>query len=295
MLLHMVPHSNSNKMRIKGKEIDLKNIGKIILSIALGTGIGLIVYGIFLYFNIAIFGWNLGLIFAPLAAGYVETVVANRILGRNLGAISAFILFIDTTVYSFILKNPTLGTNLITAGSIIVILQAAFPTLINYILLVIIGAIISNLSWSFKKIIRTLKKIKSHIRWETENIEEEIIEEDIYFDENESNERLNSLNFFFITSTDMENRKHELLGIYQSEVVIENKVKIKLKDDELEKKNLKNIKEGKDKCLINLSKKIKEAGGNGILDLHIQYGLIGLGTDYIHITATGMGINILKE
>ncbi len=291
----MVPQSNSNKMKIKGKEIDLKNIGKIILSIALGTGIGLIVYGIFLYFNIAIFGWNLGLIFAPLAAGYVETVVANRILGRNLGAISAFILFIDTTVYSFILKNPTLGTNLITAGSIIVILQAAFPTLINYILLVIIGAIISNLSWSFKKIIRTLKKIKSHIRWETENIEEEIIEEDIYFDENESNERLNSLNFFFITSTDMENRKHELLGIYQSEVVIENKVKIKLKDDELEKKNLKNIKEGKDKCLINLSKKIKEAGGNGILDLHIQYGLIGLGTDYIHITATGMGINILKE
>lgn len=291
----MVPQSNSNKMKIKGKEINLKNIGKIILSIALGTGIGLIVYGIFLYFNIAIFGWNLGLIFAPLAAGYVETVVANRILGRNLGAISAFILFIDTTIYSFILKNPTLGTNLITAGSIIVILQAAFPTLINYILLVIIGAIISNLSWSFKKIIRTLKKIKSHIRWETENIEEEIIEEDIYFDENESNERLNSLNFFFITSTDMENRKHELLGIYQSEVVIENKVKIKLKDDELEKKNLKNIKEGKDKCLINLSKKIKEAGGNGILDLHIQYGLIGLGTDYIHITATGMGINILKE
>ena len=291
----MVPQSNSNKMKIKGKEINLKNIGKIILSIALGTGIGLIVYGIFLYFNIAIFGWNLGLIFAPLAAGYVETVVANRILGRNLGAISAFILFIDTTIYSFILKNPTLGTNLITAGSIIVILQAAFPTLINYILLVIIGAIISNLSGSFKKIIRTLKKIKSHIRWETENIEEEIIEEDIYFDENESNERLNSLNFFFITSTDMENRKHELLGIYQSEVVIENKVKIKLKDDELEKKNLKNIKEGKDKCLINLSKKIKEAGGNGILDLHIQYGLIGLGTDYIHITATGMGINILKE
>ena len=102
MLLHMVPQSNSNKMKIKGKEIDLKNIGKIILSIALGTGIGLIVYGIFLYFNIAIFGWNLGLIFAPLAAGYVDTVVANRILGSNLGAISAFILFIDTTVYSFI-------------------------------------------------------------------------------------------------------------------------------------------------------------------------------------------------
>ena len=94
-------------MKIIGKEIDLKYIGKVLLSIAIGTAAGLIVYAIFLYFNIAIFGWNLGLIFAPLGAGYAETVVANRTIGRNLGAISAFILFIDTTFYSFILKNPT--------------------------------------------------------------------------------------------------------------------------------------------------------------------------------------------
>ena len=125
-------------MKIKDHEIDFRYAGKVVLSIALGTGFGLIVYAIFLYFKIAIVGWNLGLIFAPLGAGYVETVVANRLLGKDLGAISAFILFIDTTIYSFILKNPTLGMNLITAGSIIVILQAAFPTLINYILLVII-------------------------------------------------------------------------------------------------------------------------------------------------------------
>ena len=123
-------------MKIKGHEVDFKYIAKVVISIGAGTGFGLIVYVIFLYLNIAIFGWNLGLIFAPLGAGYVETVVANRLLGRNLGAISAFILFIDTTFYSFILKNPTLGMNLITAGSIIIILQAAFPTLVNYILLV---------------------------------------------------------------------------------------------------------------------------------------------------------------
>ena len=42
-------------------------------SIAVGTATGLTSYFFFLYFNIAIFGWNLGLIFAPLIAGYVET------------------------------------------------------------------------------------------------------------------------------------------------------------------------------------------------------------------------------
>ncbi len=113
----MVPQSNLNNMKIKGHEVDFKYIAKVIISIGIGTAFGLIVYGVFLYFHIAIFGWNLGLIFAPLAAGYAETIVANRILGKNLGAISAFILFIDTVIYSFILKNDTLGMNLITAGS----------------------------------------------------------------------------------------------------------------------------------------------------------------------------------
>jgi hypothetical protein len=244
-------------MKIKDHEVDFRYAGKVVLSIALGTGFGLIVYAIFLYFKIAIVGWNLGLIFAPLGAGYVETVVANRLLGKDLGAISAFILFIDTTIYSFILKNPTLGMNLITAGSIIVILQAAFPTLINYILLVIIGALMSNISWAGKKIAAQLKKIRGHVRWETQS-QEVHVEQELYFDENESNKRLNSLNFFFLTSPDMEDRSHDILGIYQTEIIIENKVKIQLKDDEIEEKRLLNIKEGKDECLINLANKLRQ-------------------------------------
>ena len=279
-------------MKIRNKEIDLNYIKKTVLCIGLGTGIGLIVYGIFLHFNIAIFGWNLGLIFAPLAAGYVETVAANRILGKNLGAISAFILFVDTTFYSFILKNPTLGMNVITAGSIVIILQAAFPTLVNYILLVIIGTVISNFKWVSGKVKRFLKKARFHIRWETTS-EEVFIDEPIYFDENESNRKLNSMGFFFYTSTDMPQKRHELLGIYQSEVIMENEEKISLKHDRLEDNRLANIKKGKDKCLTQLAEKIKQNGGNGILDLDIQYGLIGVGGDNIHIIATGMGIKLI--
>ena len=279
-------------MKIRNKEIDLKYIRNTAFCIGLGTGIGLIVYGLFLHFNIAIFGWNLGLIFAPLAAGYAETVLANRILGKNLGAISAFILFIDTTFYSFILKNPTLGMNIITAGSVVIILQAAFPTLINYILLVIIGTAISNFKWVSGKVVRFLKKARYHIRWETTNEEIPIIEETVYFDENESNQKLNSMNFFFFTNTDLPQWHHELIGIYQSEVIMENEEKISLKHDKLEDNRLINFKKSKDECLVKLVEKIKENGGNGILDLDIQYGLIGVGGDNIHIVATGMGIKL---
>ena len=118
-------------MKTEKKNEKVKYIREAVLCITIATVVGLVVYQIFLYFKIAIFGWNLGLIFAPLAAGYVETIVARRIIGEDIGAISAFLLFAYTTFYSFILKNPSLGMNFITIGSIIVILQAAFPTLIN--------------------------------------------------------------------------------------------------------------------------------------------------------------------
>lgn len=278
-------------MKIKDKKLDFKHIGKSLLCIGLGTGVGLIVYGIFLYFNIAIFGWNLGLIFAPLAAGYVETIAANRILGKNLGAISAFILFIHTTYYSFILKNPTLGVNIITAGSIVVILQSAFPTLVNYILLVIIGALISNFKWVIKKFVSTSKRVITNtFRWETPHVEEE--ESIPFFDEDESNRKLNSMQFFYITSTDITTRNHDIIGVYQSEVILDNKEIISVKRDEIEDARLISIKKGKDECLIKLVELIKSQSGNGVLDLNIRYGLIGLGGDNIHITATGMGIKI---
>lgn len=280
-------------MKILGREVDWEYALKANICIAAGTGLGILVYVIFLYFNIAIFGWNLGLIFAPVAAGYVETVLAHRILGDDLGAISAFILFIDTTFYSFILKNPTLGMNLITAGSIIVILQAAFPTLINYILIVIIGTIASNFSWAFKRITNPIKRF---IRKHQGKPEEEIdVEEILYFDEAKSNNKINSLDFFFLTSTDI-NQPHENLEVFTSDIIIENKFSIDMKGvEDLEKARLVAIKKAKDECLIRFADEIKEKGGNGVLDLDINFGIIGLGGDHIHVTATGMGIKFIDR
>lgn len=282
-------------MKLNFKKHDVKYNRRAIFSVAAGTGIGLIVYLIFLYFHIDIYGWNLGLIFAPLAAGYVETAVANRLIGEDVGALSAFILFLYTTFYSFILKNPTLGINFITAGSILVILQAAFPTLINYIILVGLGGFLSGFAKHIKNLenrIKTLIQNQNTFAWETKD---EVKEEPLpHFDEYASNVKLNSLGFYFLTSTDMKDRAHDTVGIYQSEVVIEKDAKlITLEPEIAELEQLRKIKEGKDECLIKLANQIKKYGGNGIIDLTINYTLIGLGGDSIQITAMGMGVNII--
>ena len=113
------------------------------------------------------------------------------------------------------------------------------------------------------------------------------------YDETGSNEKINGLDFFFITSSDMKTRKHDIIGIYQSEIILEkDKNLIKLGPQKAEIKQLNNIKAGKDECLIRLSEQNKKNGGNGVLDLSMTYNLIGVGGDNIQITARGMGINI---
>ena len=284
-----------SNMEFRNKEIDKKQMAKSIFCISVGTAAGLLVYGIFLFFHIDIFGWNLGLIFAPLAAGYVETILADRIIGENIGAISAFILFIDTTFYSFILKNPTLGWNIITAGSIIVILQAAFPTLINYILLVVVGGILSNFFKTIKKYETNIKnriQNQQFFRWETKDVEIETESLPVY-DEQESNQMINSAEFYFITSPSMKDKKYEIIQLFHSEVIVEkNKKIINAEPEKAEYLQLIRIKDGKDECLIKLLSKIKNAGGNGILDLSINYSLIGYSGESIQITAMGIGVLI---
>ena len=273
-------------MKIKDKEFTFGEFIKSNICIAAGTAIGLLVYWFSYVHHIAIFGYNLALIFAPLTAGFVETVLAKKLLGKNIGAISAIILFVDTTIHSFILKNPSLGMNFITAGTVVVILQAAFPTLLNYIIMVVIGATISNFKFVKKTIKRFFKKSDSD-----EPDEEEI--EEKYFDEKKSNEKLNNLDFIFITSTDMADKEFDIIDIFNSEVLLGNKDPISVKQfDLIENNRLVAIKEGKDECLVKLVDKIKENGGNAIMDLDIQYGLAGPGGENIYISATGMGIYI---
>ena len=65
---------------------------------------------------------------------------------------------------------------------------------------------------------------------------------------------------------------------------------IHVNPEKYEKDTLKMLKKAKDTVLIKIANDIKANGGNGILDLKIEYGLIGLGGDSFQITAMGMGV-----
>ena len=280
-------------MKLEKNEDRLKYIREAILCITIATVIGLIVYQIFLYFKIAIFGWNLGLIFAPLIAGYAETILAKKMIGEDIGAISAFILFAYTTFYSFILKNTALGWNIITIVSIIVILQAAFPTLINYLIIRVGLRTLLYIIGIFKKITGFIyRKIKSFIyKYILKKDEKPEIVMTYEFDERKSNETLNNLDFYFITSTDVLDWRIINLGQFHSTVIIEKAtIRTPPEPEEYEKETLYNLKKGKDECLISLVNKIKAAGGNGIIGLDIQYSMVGLGGECYQVTALGMGI-----
>lgn len=42
-----------------------------------------------------------------------------------------------------------------------------------------------------------------------------------------------------------------------------------------------------------ICEEIKSSGGNAVVDLNIQYGLIGLGGDSFQISAMGMGVKLM--
>lgn len=271
----------------------LGNLQKAFNCIVIGTASGLAVYAIFLYLNIAIFGWNLGLLFAPLVAGYVETIVARKIIGEDIGAISAFILFLVTVAYGFIINNPTLGYNIITVGSIVIIIQAAIPTFINYFGIVVIVGTLSYLTGFFKKI---MDKIRDYIRKRQNKPKKEVIDTVKLFSETESNNVLNSQNFIYMTSTDPKDLDYDIIGFfYVTKIVDRNNHLINLTPEKVERQHLNDLKYGKDECLIKLADEVKEAGGNGVVDLDILYFLNGIGGTEFQIVARGMAIKIREE
>lgn len=91
--------------------------------------------------HLVIFGFNIMYIVSPLIAGFVETFIARRKYGKSTGAISALLTFILINIYGWFLpgwyypKEPV-TFSLITIIAIVLTIQAAFPTLMNYILFV---------------------------------------------------------------------------------------------------------------------------------------------------------------
>lgn len=121
-----------------------------LIAISLGIIVGLGSAFLSVAWNLVIFGFNIMYIISPLIAGFVETIIARRIYGRSTGAISALITFILINAYGWLSpgwiypKEP--GTlSIITIIALGLMIQAAFPILVNYILFVVVVGIFLRL------------------------------------------------------------------------------------------------------------------------------------------------------
>lgn len=279
------------KMKIRGKE--LSDIGLAALCIGSGTLIGILSYAFCLAIHLDIFGWNLGLVISPLVAGYVETQISMKYLNETTGAISAYILFFITVIYGFIINNPTLGLNGITIGSFFIILQAAFPTLINYFLIVVVLGVLSYIFGFFKRITDgiyyTIKREYCNLMGKDFIIEIKNDETLVF-----QNININELGILLLSTTHpwgKEVKSYE--GIFEGRVIIPNNEKFTSKNNE---KLLKNLNNAKNQAISKLADTVKKNGGNGVLDLTIEYDLIGdLKEKSFQIVARGTGVILVDN
>ena len=109
-----------------------------ILSILAGTVVGLLSVILCNRLGLVIFGFNLNLIISPLVAGFVETFVSRFLRNKTTGAISSIILFFYTNAVSWIFPATPIKFNIFTVGGFLIMLQAAFPLVINYIIIAIL-------------------------------------------------------------------------------------------------------------------------------------------------------------
>ena len=273
----------------------IKDISIAASCIAIGTLVGIISLFLFYLLNLAIFGFNIGLILSPIIAGYVETFIAHKIYKKTTGAVSAFILFIVTVLYGFIYINTGLGFNIITAGSAAIILQAALPTFVNYFLIVVILGILSYILGIFKKLINQvfipIKKLYSKL------IGKKYLEEKGTMEYNAEKSRIdiNKLEVSFFSTTHPENRKIEKInGIYEGKILIKSQKNLfNSKSSEKDDILLKNIRKARQQALINLNDSAKKDGCDAILNLVIQFDTLGgLKEDNIYIVAHGTGVKL---
>jgi len=136
-----------------------------LIAILIGTVAGLGSAVLCVVWNLVIFGFNIMYIISPLIAGFAETFIARRKYGKSTGAISALITFILINAYGWLApgwfypKEPV-SLSIITIIAIGLMIQAAFPILINYILFVVVVGIFIRMVALPAKILGRAQKVE---------------------------------------------------------------------------------------------------------------------------------------
>ena len=230
-----------------------------LIAIILGTIAGLISVQICIKLNLAIFGFNIYIIISPIIAGFVETFVSKNFTGETSGAISAIILFIITHALGWVFTSNAITWNLFTIAGFILMLQAAFPLTINYMvlaLLLLFIYLLGRVGSSLETIFVKRSKI-TPIADVQEYVSSDVL----------------------VLTNEPEIPIKEYHGLIFSEKVIEFEDKkpeevVEFIGSDVSKKNMLKQQDyaiAKEYMLNDLKKNAEEIGANAIIDIEIEY------------------------
>lgn len=257
-------------------------------AIFIGVLVGFISAVICVRGNLVIFGFNIMFIVSPLIAGYVEAYIARRKYGKSTGAISAILIFLMINAYSWLFPKDPIVLNLFTLGGLALMIQAAFPILINYILFVVflgtltwvigyLGNFLSNLT---DKIIRR----SSDGALETEGPELESATSDF----------LDTLESPILTIPCVGKGKIvKYLGMVVGEALVDEKgskgISKIISQDKLDEAELKKARE---RAIAKLLEEAEKMGGTTVIEVLIDYNSVGgLSGSATIVTAMGTAVS----
>ncbi len=262
-----------------------------IASVLLGTLVGFISFVICVYGHIVIFGYNIAFMISPIIAGFVETYVAKKKYGHTTGAISAIILFFILVYYAFIFPEEPLTLNFLTIGGIILTIQAAFPILVNYLILVVfLGFLIYILGYIGNLITKLIHRLRG------KPISEDRLEKKSIGDLTDFRER----GLLILTTPNIQGKKiSRYLGLVEGKALIGASAKEEPLSGVKKIVNRKTLpyeefENAKNKALKSMVEKAKELGANGVIEVQINYTNVG-GIKGNDIMVTVMGTAVFYE
>ncbi len=240
--------------------------------------------------NLVIFGFNIMFIVSPLIAGFVETYIARRMYGKSTGAISALLIFIIINAYSWLFPKDPIVINFFTLGGLALMVQAAFPILINYIVFVVfLGALTYLIGYAGNLLSKAIDKI--HRR----NPEKDKLESG-EFDETSDIHLKNMIDGLEVPIVSIPHLsggkivKH--IGIVTGEAVVKEKSSgvVSKVSNKVKLENL-HIDDAKNLAILRMLEYAREMGANTVIEVLIDYNSIGgLKGSALIVTATGTAV-----
>ncbi len=259
-------------------------------AILIGTAAGFLSAVICVMGNLVIFGFNIMFIVSPLIAGFVETYIARRLYGKSTGAISALLIFIIINAYAWLFPQDPIVLNFFTLGGLALMVQAAFPILINYLLFVVflgvLTYVIGYLGNLLSKAMSTVRRKPSEPdRSENlENTDDSLITPNLNF--------MDDLDVPIVSIPHMDGGKiTKHIGLVTGEAMVKEKSEGISKISKKAQLDGMSLDEAKNAAILRMLDNAYEMGANTVIEVLIDYNSVGgLKGSALIVTATGTAV-----